>query len=61
MTFELPNSVEQCQNARNKGTSGMAGKPITRKVILTVMLDFILGGAVLVGTVYLGSLCLASG
>jgi hypothetical protein len=39
----------------------MAGKPITRKVILTVMLDIILGGAVLVGTVYLGSLCLASG
>jgi hypothetical protein len=37
----------------------MARRPINREVVLTTMLDIVLGGALLVGTVYLASLCLA--
>jgi hypothetical protein len=36
----------------------MARKPISREIILTAMLDIVLGCALLVGTVYLASLCL---
>jgi hypothetical protein len=37
----------------------MARKPITREVVLTAALDVVLGSALLVGTFYLASLCLA--
>ncbi len=36
----------------------MVRKPITREAVITAMLDIVLGSALLVGTVYVASLCL---
>jgi hypothetical protein len=37
----------------------MARKPITREVVLAGILDVVLGGALLVATLYVASLCVA--
>ena len=39
----------------------MARKPITREVVLVAILDVVLGGALIIGTVYVASLCVALG
>jgi hypothetical protein len=39
----------------------MGRKPITREFVLTAVLDVVLGGALLVGIVYVASLCFTFG
>jgi hypothetical protein len=57
------NSPTWGNSAKMRATIGnerrMARKPITREVVITAMMDIVLGGALLVGTVYVAGLCLA--